>query len=107
MSYEHTTGTRVVIRCNGCHRAANILDRRPAGEYGAVPLPPGWARCGSVHTCPRCAARRACAAAGHDFGPWRELPDAPDHLAERVCLGCGADELAPAYVLAPRSRRVS
>ena len=107
MSYEHIAGGHVVIRCDRCHRMADQgpveLTPIPAGQQ----LPSGWEGQSSLHTCPGCLTRRACAAAGHDFGPWAELPDTADDLVERVCLACGVDELAPAYVLAPRRRVAS
>lgn len=107
MSYEHTTGHHI-IRCDECHRASEQRTSIPAAAGAApLPLPQGWTTRGAGHICPVCSARRSCAGAGHDFGPWRELAGAPDHLVERVCLGCGVDELAPTYVLAPRHRAAS
>lgn len=107
MSCEHTVGSNVVIRCDRCHRVADQYAAEPAPRTAGQQLPSGWEWQASLHTCPSCLARRACAAAGHDFGPWAELPDTADDLVERVCLACGVDELAPAYVLAPRRRVAS
>lgn len=107
MSYE--TMVCVVVRCDTCHAAApdgtKPIGRWPAGSVSAEQLP-GWDVTGSRHYCPCCRVRRECAAAGHDWGPWTTLADVVDELAERVCLGCGLDQLAPAYTLAPvRSNR--
>ena len=105
MSYE--TILCVVVRCDDCHAAApngeEPIGRWPAGSVPDEELP-GWHVNGSRHYCPGCRVRRECAAAGHDWGPWTVLADSIDELAERVCLGCGADQLAPSYALAPARR---
>ena len=105
MSYE--TVLCVVVRCDDCHAAApngtQPIGRWPAGSVPDEELP-GWHVNGSRHYCPRCHRRRECAVGGHDWGPWTVLADSIDELAQRVCLGCGADQLAPSYALAPAQR---
>lgn len=105
MSYQ--TILCVVVRCDDCHAAApdgqHPIGHWPGGSVRAAALP-GWHANGSVHRCPRCQARRDCAAAGHQYGPWTPLAGSPDELAERVCTQCGAGQLAPAYASTPVPR---
>lgn len=101
----------VSVRCDHCHALAATPDGRSvtgpdrAGARQRIHAL-GWTASGGRHLCSRCAAREACHAAGHDFGPWTQVTEHPEQLVERVCLACGADQIAPAWALAPaRTRR--
>jgi hypothetical protein len=69
------------IRCDSCLAVIETPAPRMAGR--------DW--------CTRCATRKACAQAGHEFGAWELVTEDPESLVQRVCLGCGTDELAPAW----------